>query len=92
MTAISFRWFILSVEPLETRSEMTSATPRWGATSAAPDILVISTFLPSFSKYFWVMLGKEVATTVPSLMSSTLSNPEPSGAAIERRQRPKSSS
>ena len=92
MTAISFRWFIFRVEPLDTRSDMMSATPRWGVTSAAPDILVISTCLPSRSKYFWVKFGKEVATTVPSLMSSTLSKPEPSGAAIERRQCPKSSS
>ncbi|KAF5063001.1 hypothetical protein DSECCO2_299030 [anaerobic digester metagenome] len=89
MTASSRRWFILSVEPLDTRSTMISATPSMGAISAAPAMEVISTFLPSFSKYCLVRLGNEVATTRSSGRSSGLFTFMESGTATDRRQRPK---
>ena len=71
MTAISFRWFIFRVEPLETRSTMMSATPRCGVISAAPEISVdLHLLAVGLAKNFLVMFGKEVATMVPSLTSS----------------------
>jgi hypothetical protein len=42
--------FILSVEPVEVRSTITSAMPRCGAISTAPEMGAISTVRPASAK------------------------------------------
>ena len=68
---------------------MTSAIPRCGAISAAPETGTISTRRPTDAKNRAVTRGKTVATRVPARMSSSAEMPLSSVAATARRQRPK---
>ena len=90
MTATSFRWFILRVEPERDQvDDQVRHAEVWGDLRRSGDRGRSRPSCPILAKYFLVRFGKEVATTEPSLTSSTLSMPEHSGAATDSRQWPK---
>ena len=66
MSPIARRPFMASVEPVETRSTMASASPSLGATSTAPDREMTSTGMPCCAKKRRVTLGCEVAIRTPA--------------------------
>ncbi len=87
MSPIGRSPFIASVEPVETRSTIPSATPRRGATSTAPDRGTTSTAMDWPAKNRRVTLGWDVATRRPA-RSAIDPYGESDGTAAASRQRP----
>ena len=92
MVATSCRPLTRSVEPEDTRSTMTSAMPRCGAISAAPETGTSAMSRHAWRKYSAVTRGKLVATRAPCRMSASEWIPLSSVAATARRHWPSSRS
>src|SRR6185369_17898526 len=86
-SAIGRSPFMASVDPVETRSTIASARPRFGATSTAPDSGITSTATPIPAKYALAAFGWDVATRRPA-RSSTVVWVDVIGTATARRQWP----
>ena len=87
MSPIGRSPFIASVDPVDTRSTIASATPSRGATSTAPDSGTTSTAIPWPAKKRRATLGWDVATRWPA--SSAIDWYGASdGTAAASRQRP----
>ena len=67
--------------PVLVRSATMSAIPINGAISVDPLNSTILTFMPLFSRYFFVRFGNSVATIEPSSISNILLIRESSGTA-----------
>ena len=87
-SSISRRPFTFSVEPVETRSTMMSATPRCGAISAAPETGTIVTVRPRLRRTRAVSRGNTVATRAPSWTSASCAMPLSSLAATREPAAP----